>query len=52
MKDYSFGEFHEAGISKDGKVYIWKKHVLDASVSNKDDVRNEVIELDSDKNNA
>lgn len=51
LKDLAFGEYHEGGISTDGKVYIWRKHVLDSSQSDNDDIRKDIILLDGDKNN-
>lgn len=51
MKDITFGEFHEAGIDSKGNVYVWDKHRIDSAVENKDNERNNVIVLDSGKNN-
>lgn len=36
-----FGEFFEAGIDKDGNLYLWSKHQMDANVDEqgKDNLR-------------
>jgi hypothetical protein len=51
FKDLSFGEYHEGGITTDGKVYIWRKHVLDSSQPNGDNTRENVVCIDSGKDN-
>jgi len=50
LKDVAFGEYHEAGIGVDGNVYIWRKHVIDSAMENKDNERADVQLLDNKKN--
>jgi Alpha-tubulin suppressor and related RCC1 domain-containing proteins len=51
MIDIAFGEHCEGGITTNKEVYIWQKHVMDASFSENDDIRKDPILLDKSKNN-
>ena len=53
FKQVTFGEYHEGGIDINGNLYIWKKHILDASLSaDEDHTRKDLIKLDDGSNLA